>query len=271
MVQERITEQPSPYRHLEQLPVAEIVQLINQEDRTVAIAVGKVLPQITKLVTAVAAKLEAGGRLFYLGAGTSGRLGVLDASECPPTYGVPETLVMGIMAGGDAALRTGTEDAEDDPEGGWRDLQTHQVSAQDMVIGIAASGSTPYVAGALKACRVHGITTGCIVNNPGSAVAAQADFPIEVITGPEFVTGSTRMKSGTAQKMVLNMISTTVMIRLGRVQDNRMVHMQISNDKLLDRGVKMLMEKTGMTDYATAKACLLRYGSVQAAVENLKQ
>lgn len=271
MVQERITEQPSPYRHLEQLPVAEIVQLINQEDRTVAIAVGKVLPQITRLVTAAADKLEAGGRLFYLGAGTSGRLGVLDASECPPTFGVPESLVTGIMAGGDAALRTGTEDAEDDPEGGWKDLQLHQVAAQDMVIGIAASGSTPYVAGALKACRAHGIATGCIVNNPGSAVAAQADYPIEVITGPEFVTGSTRMKSGTAQKMVLNMISTTVMIRLGRVHDNRMVHMQISNDKLLDRGVKMLMDKLGMTDYTTAKDCLLRYGSVQAAVENLKQ
>lgn len=269
-MQERITEQASHYRHLEKMPVEEIIQHINEEDKTVALAVEKALPQISRLVKAVVEKMQGGGRLFYLGAGTSGRLGVLDASECPPTYGVPESLVTGIMAGGDAALRTGTEDAEDDPDGGWRDLQQYQVCAQDIVIGIAASGSTPYVAGALQACRAHGIATGCIVNNPGSAVAAQADHPVEVITGPEFVTGSTRMKSGTAQKMVLNMISTTVMIRLGRVHDNRMVHMQISNDKLVDRGVKMLMGKLGITDYDAAKACLLRYGSVQAAVENLK-
>ncbi len=271
MVQERITEQASRYRHLEQMGVMELIQHINGEDKTVAFAVERALPQISALIGQLEAKMLRGGRLFYLGAGTSGRLGVLDASECPPTYGVPATLVTGIMAGGDEALRTGTEDAEDDPAGGWHDLQQHGVTTQDMVIGIAASGSTPYVAGALKRCRQEGIVTGCIVNNPGTAVAVQADFPIEVITGPEFVTGSTRMKSGTAQKMVLNMISTAVMIRLGRVYDNRMVHMQISNDKLLDRGVKMLMERSGLTDYATAKSCLLQYGSVQAALDNLKQ
>lgn len=271
MTQERITEQPSHYRHLEQMSITEIILHINREDKTVAHAVEEALPQISMLVKAVAEKMQHGGRLFYLGAGTSGRLGVLDASECPPTYGVPAALVTGIMAGGDAALRTGTEDAEDDPEGGWKDLQRHYVSPLDIVIGIAASGSTPYVAGALKQCRAHGIATGCIVCNPGTVVAAQADFPVEVITGPEFVTGSTRMKSGTAQKMVLNMISTTVMIHLGRVHDNRMVHMQISNDKLMDRGVKMLMEKLSLTDYEAAKAYLLRYGSVQAAVDNIKQ
>lgn len=271
MIQERITEQPSRYRHLEQMDVLELIQHINAEDKTVALAVERALPQIGALIGRLEAQMLAGGRLFYLGAGTSGRLGVLDASECPPTFGVPASLVTGIMAGGDDALRTGIEDAEDDPEGGWRDLQQHQVSTQDMVIGIAASGSTPYVAGALLRCRQAGIVTGCIVNNPGTPVAAQADFPVEVITGPEFVTGSTRMKSGTAQKMVLNMISTAVMIRLGRVLDNRMVHMQISNDKLLDRGVKMLMERSGLQDYATAKGYLLQYGSVQAAIDHLKQ
>ncbi len=228
------------------------------------------MPQIEALVTAIVTKLEAGGRLFYIGAGTSGRLGVLDASECPPTYGVPADLVFGLMAGGDEALRFGIEDAEDDPEGGWRDLQQHRVSSNDVVIGIAASGTTPYVWGALQHCRKRNIVTGCIVCNPGSKVAGHADYPIEVIVGPEFVTGSTRMKSGTAQKMVLNMISTASMIRLGRVYDNRMVHMQISNDKLVDRGTKMLMEKAGIDDYETAKAYLLQYGSVQSAIENLK-
>jgi N-acetylmuramic acid 6-phosphate etherase len=267
---EKITEQPSLYRHLEKMPVAELLEHINDEDQKVAIAVRKVLPQIESLVNAVVAKLEAGGRIFYLGAGTSGRLGVLDASECPPTYGVPAEMVVGLMAGGDEALRFGIEDAEDDPQGGWNDLQQHQVTKNDIVIGIAASGTTPYVWGALQHCRNRNIVTGCIVCNPGSKVAQNADYPVEVIVGPEFVTGSTRMKSGTAQKMVLNMITTAAMIRLGRVFDNRMVHMQISNDKLVDRGTKMLMEKTGISDYETAKSYLLQYGSVQLAIDKIK-
>jgi len=270
MIDERITEQPSFYRHLEAMPVAELLRHINEEDKKVALAVERVLPQIEKLVTAAIERLGSGGRMFYLGAGTSGRLGVLDASECPPTYGVSPDLVIGLIAGGDKALREGIEEAEDDHEGGWKDLQEWKVSPADIVIGIAASGSTPYVAGALKHCRETGIVTGCIVSNPGSPVAAHADHPVEVITGPEFVTGSTRMKSGTAQKMVLNMISTATMIRLGRVYDNRMVHMQITNEKLIDRGTKMIMEKKQITDYETAKAYLLQYGSVQAALEKIK-
>jgi len=269
MEAEKITEQPSYYRHLEKMSVKDIVKYINDEDKKVAKAVEKVLPKVESLIEATVKKLEAGGRLFYLGAGTSGRLGVLDASECPPTYGVPASLVVGLMAGGDEALRFGIEDAEDDPEGGWRDLQQHNISINDMVIGIAASGTTPYVWGALEHCREQGIETGCIVCNPNSIVAKHADHPIEVIVGPEFVTGSTRMKSGTAQKMVLNMISTAVMIRRGRVYDNRMVHMQISNDKLVDRGTKMLMEKTGIMDYEEARGLLLEFGSVQSAVEKI--
>ncbi len=260
---------PSPYRNQEQMPVEEIIQHINEEDQTVAVAVQKQLPAIAALIHAIVPKLQEGGRLFYIGAGTSGRLGVLDASECPPTYGVPDTMVVGLMAGGDAALRYGIEDEEDNVEGGWRDLQKQGVSAKDVVIGIAASGTTPYVVGALQACRTHHIITGCIVCNPGSPVAANADYPVEIVTGPEFVTGSTRMKSGTAQKMVLNMISTAAMIRIGRVKDNRMVHMQISNDKLLDRGVKMLMEKSGLADYEKAKEILLRHGSVDAALKSI--
>lgn len=266
---QKTTELPSPYRHLEQMSLTEILQHINEEDMTVPQAVQKVLPQIEQLAATVAGKMKTGGRLFYIGAGTSGRLGVLDASECPPTYGVPDSLVVGVMAGGDAALRFGIEDAEDDPDQGWHDLQQYTINDKDVVIGIAASGTTPYVAGALKHSREHGITTGCIVCNAGSPVAAHADHPVEVVVGPEFVTGSTRMKSGSAQKMVLNMISTSVMIRLGRVYDNRMVHMQISNEKLVDRGTKMLMEKAGIKDYDKAKALLQQYGSVNAALENL--
>jgi N-acetylmuramic acid 6-phosphate etherase len=269
MKQQRITEMPSPYRHLEQMKTEEIIQHMNEEDKTVAQSVAQVLPRITALVDAIVPKLQAGGRLFYLGAGTSGRLGVLDASECPPTYGVPAEMVVGLMAGGDAALRFGVEDEEDNEQAGWNDLEKEQVSAKDVVIGIAASGTTPYVVGALKECRQRGITTGCIVCNPHSPVASHADYPVEIITGPEFVTGSTRMKAGTAQKMVLNMISTATMIRIGRVHDNRMVHMQISNEKLLDRGVKMLMEKSGIADYAAAKSLLLAHGSVDAALKTL--
>jgi len=265
--QRRITESPSPYRHIEKMSAMEVIQHINEEDQKVAIAVKQVLPAIAVLVDAAAPKLATGGRLFYLGAGTSGRLGVLDASECPPTYGVSADMVNGLMAGGDAALRFGIEDAEDSYEAGWEDLQGYNISDKDFVIGIAASGTTPYVVGALRQCREQGIATGCIVCNPGSPAAAQADYPVEVIVGPEFITGSTRMKSGTAQKMVLNMISTTIMIRLGRVYDNRMVHMQISNEKLIDRGTKMLMEKAGIKDYEEAKSRLLKYGSVHAAIE----
>ncbi|MES2374042.1 MAG: N-acetylmuramic acid 6-phosphate etherase [Bacteroidota bacterium] len=270
MKETKITESASPYRHQEKMTAEEIVSHINKEDKSVALAVEKQLLNIAVLAEVIAGKLANGGRLFYIGAGTSGRLGVLDTSECPPTYGVADNLVIGLMAGGDAALRYGIEDEEDNADGGWRDLLKHDVSPKDIVIGIAASGATPYVRGGLEDCRKHGITTGCIVCNPGSPVAAHADHPIEVITGAEFVTGSTRMKAGTAQKMVLNMLSTAAMIRLGRVHDNRMVHMQISNDKLVDRGVKMLMEKTGIVNYEEAKQLLLTAGSVDAAVKNHK-
>jgi N-acetylmuramic acid 6-phosphate etherase len=269
--EKKITESPSPYRYQERMTAEEIVANINKEDQTVALTVEKQLPAIAALAEVIATKLRAGGRLFYVGAGTSGRLGVLDASECPPTYGVPDEMVIGLMAGGDAALRYGIEDEEDNAAGGWRDLQKYQVSPADVVIGIAASGTTPYVRGALETCRQNGIITGCIVCNPGSPVAAHADYPIEVVTGPEFVTGSTRMKAGTAQKMVLNMLTTTAMIRIGRVEDNRMVHMQITNEKLVDRGVKMLMEKASIDDYEQAKRVLLAAGSVDAAVKNLKK
>ena len=265
---QKITEMPSPYRNLEKMDTEEIIRHMNEEDQTVATSVQKVLPGVVKLVDAIVPKIQSGGRLFYIGAGTSGRLGVLDASECPPTFGVPASMVVGLMAGGDAALRFGVEDEEDNEEKGWQDLQQEMVSEKDVVIGIAASGTTPYVVGALKGCRKNNILTGCIVCNPGSPIAAYADHPIEVITGPEFVTGSTRMKSGTAQKMILNMLSTAIMIRIGRVADNRMVHMQISNEKLLDRGIKMLMEKSGITAYEEAKKMLLHYGSVDAALKN---
>ena len=265
----RITEGPSPYRHIEQMSAEEIVQHINEEDHKVAPAVKAVLPAVAALIDAASPLLAAGGRLFYIGAGTSGRLGVLDASECPPTYGVDAGIVNGLMAGGDAALRFGIEDAEDSYEAGWQDLLQYQVQPGDFVTGIAASGTTPYVVGALRECRNHNIATGCIVCNPGSPVAAHADYPIEVITGPEFITGSTRMKSGTAQKMILNMISTALMIRLGRVYDNRMVYMQITNRKLTDRGIRMLMEASGINDYEKAQALLEQHGSVQAALNNL--
>ena len=210
----------------------------------------------------------AGGRLFYIGAGTSGRLGILDASEIPPTYGMPEGVVIGIIAGGEKAIRYPVENAEDDEEQGWKDLNLYQVSAKDIVVGIASSGRTPYVAGALKRCRDAGITTGCIVCNPGSPISFFSDFPIEVIVGPEFVTGSTRMKSGTAQKMVLNMISTSVMILIGRVKGNSMVNMMLTNTKLIERGTRMVMEQTGIKDAETARALLIKHGSVKKAIES---
>ena len=242
---------------------------MNQEDQRVPLAIEKVIPKITKLVDIVATKMEAGGRLFYTGAGTSGRLGVLDASECPPTYGVPGDWVVGLIAGGDHALRYSVEDAEDDIEQGWRDLQAYQISDKDVLVGIAASGTTPYVVHALKTAQAHGIVTACICCNLGSPLAAVANHPIEVIVGPEFVTGSTRMKSGTAQKLVLNMISTTVMIRLGRVKDNKMVDMQLSNNKLVDRGTKMVMQDLGIS-YTEAQSLLDTHGSVRNAVEKGK-
>lgn len=267
----KVTEQPSNYRHLEKMSVTEILININKEDSSVPQAVERVIPQIEKLVQAIADKMVAGGRLFYLGAGTSGRLGVVDASECPPTFGVPYGLVIGLIAGGAEAITRAVEFAEDSPEQGWKDLRAHQVTSKDVVIGIAASGRTPYVISALKKCRESGIVTGSISCNPGAPVSKEADFPIEVVVGPEFVTGSTRMKSGTAQKLVLNMISTAVMIRLGRVEDNKMVNMQLTNDKLVDRGVRMVMENTGLTDYDQAHQLLLTHGSVKKAVDAWKK
>ncbi len=263
---EKITESPSPHRHLEEMDVEQLLSLINQEDAGVPEAVRRAIPSIASLVVAAADGMLAGGRLFYIGAGTSGRLGILDASECPPTFGVPQGLVVGLMAGGDQAIRQAVEFAEDDTLQGWRDLQQHEITTRDLVIGIAASGTTPYVVGALAACRKAGIQTGCITCNPGSPVTSESDYVVEVPVGPEFVTGSTRMKSGTAQKLVLNMISTAVMIRLGRVEDNKMVHMQLTNGKLLDRGVKMVQEELGIGDYNQAKDLLLQYGSVSKAV-----
>jgi N-acetylmuramic acid 6-phosphate etherase len=262
---ERITETASKYRHLEQMSVADLLYHINQEDQTVPLAIQQVLPAIEALVAAVVARMREGGRLFYLGAGTSGRLGVVDASEIPPTYGAPPDWVVGIIAGGDRAIRNPVEGAEDSREQGWLDLQQWQVDAQDFVIGIAASGTTPYVIGALEQCQAKGIATGCITCNPGAPLLAVADYPIAAVVGPEFVTGSTRMKAGTAQKLILNMISTATMIQLGRVKDNRMVDMQLTNAKLVDRGTKMLMQATGMTDYEAAEALLLEKGSVRAA------
>jgi N-acetylmuramic acid 6-phosphate etherase len=252
------------------MSVFEILSHINQEDQTVPFAVAEAVPQIESLVQAVTDKMLMGGRLFYIGAGTSGRLAVVDASECPPTYGVPYGLVVAIIAGGEKAITSAVEFAEDDKEQGWKDLQAFNVCDKDVVVGIAASGTTPYVIGALEECGKRGIITGSIACNPNSPISAAADFPIEVVVGPEFVTGSTRMKSGTAQKLVLNMISTTVMIQLGRVEDNKMVNMQLTNEKLVDRGTKMVMERTGMKDYNRAKEILLQFGSVKKAVENLK-
>jgi N-acetylmuramic acid 6-phosphate etherase len=263
----RYTEQSSLYRHLEKMTVSDLLHNINQEDKTVPDAVEKAIPQIEKLVSAISDKMLAGGRLFYIGAGTSGRLGIVDASECPPTFGVPYGLVIGIIAGGDKAITTAVEFAEDNPDEGWNDLVKHFISDKDVVVGLAASGSTPYVIGALKQCRRKGIITGSISCNPNAPVSREADFPVEIVVGPEFITGSTRMKSGTAQKLVLNMISTSVMIQLGRVEDNKMVNMQLSNVKLVDRGVKMVMEGLGLKDYEEAKDLLLKHGSVKRAIE----
>jgi N-acetylmuramic acid 6-phosphate etherase len=267
---ERITEQSSNYRHLEKMTIGELLTNINIEDKTVPSAVEKAIPQIKRLVGAAGDKMLAGGRLFYIGAGTSGRLAVVDASECPPTYGVPYGLVVAVIAGGDEAITKAVENAEDDPLQGWKDLQAHNVTDKDVVVGIAASGTTPYVIAALKQCQKRGIITGCITNNPGSPLTDVSDFPIEVEVGPEFVTGSTRMKSGTSQKLILNMISTTIMIQLGRVEDNKMVNMQLTNEKLIDRGTKMIMDKLQLNEYEKAKEMLLKYGSVKKAVDQYR-
>ena len=264
---EKITEASSNYRHLEKMSVRTLLENINQEDRRVPEAVAQAVPSIECFVLHAASKMKEGGRLFYIGAGTSGRLGILDASECPPTYGVSPDLVIGLMAGGDKAIRKSVEHAEDSHDLAWQDLQAHFVSSQDIVVGIAASGTTPYVLHGLKTCKANGISTASITCNPSSPIAQVADFPIEIIVGPEFVTGSTRMKAGTAQKLVLNMISTSIMIQLGRVVDNRMVDMQLSNQKLVDRGAKMLMQALNI-DYDAAKAVLLKHGSVRKALES---
>lgn len=266
----RITETSSNYDDLEKMEINELIKNINSEDKTVAFAVEKQLPAITKLANAVFEKLSTGGRLFYLGAGTSGRLGILDASECPPTFGVEHELVIGLIAGGDSAIRKAVEFAEDDPMGGWNDLKKKNISEQDIVIGLAASGTTPYVVGALEQCRTNNIKTGSITCNPAAPISLHSDYPVEVVVGPEFVTGSTRMKSGTAQKMVLNMISSSVMIKLGRVKGNKMVDMQLANTKLVNRGTKMLMDEL-QVDEEKAKEYLLHYGSVRKAISELKK
>lgn len=264
---EKITEQSSKYRHLERMSTRDLLTHINTEDQSVPIAVQKVLPSIEKLVNATVIQLQKGGRLFYIGAGTSGRLGILDASECPPTFGVEPELVNGLIAGGDKAIRYAVEHAEDNLTQAWKDLQAHNIQPKDVVIGIAASGTTPYVVGGLEACQEQGIATGCIVCNPNSPLSKVSTYPIEVIVGPEFVTGSSRMKAGTAQKLVLNMISTSVMIQLGKVKDNKMVDMQLSNAKLTQRGIKLIQEALDISE-SRAKFLLDKHGSVRQAIVN---
>ena len=266
----KITETPSNHDNLEQLDTSTILQKMNEEDRKVAEAVAEAIPQISKLVDGLEERFNQGGRLFYIGAGTSGRLGILDASEIPPTYGLPHERVIGIMAGGDVAIRKSVEHAEDDTTQAWKDLQAFDIDHNDTVVGIAASGTTPYVLGGIKDARANGILTAGITNNPGSPLAKISEIPIEIIVGPEFVTGSTRMKSGTSQKLALNMISTALMIRIGRVKGNKMVNMQLSNNKLVDRGTRYVMEGLNV-DYDEARAVLKEYGSVKKALDALKK
>lgn len=266
----KITEQPSRYRHLENMTVAEITAGINREDKTVSLAIEKALPSVNALVEAVVERIKAGGRFFYLGAGSGGRLSVLDVIELPTTYGVDKGVFNVILAGGTDRLLEALEDKEDDTEDGWLQLQENNVGPNDFVLGISASGTTPFVLAALEQCQSNNITTGCIVSNPNSPIAKFSDFPIEVVTGPEFVTGSTRMKCGTAQKMLFDIISTTTMIRLGKVEDNSMVNVKLINDKIIDRGVRMLMQKTGLNNYSDAKDLLLAHGSVSKALDQLK-
>lgn len=265
----KITEQSSNYSDLEKKSINDLLTEINYEDQQVALAVQKTIPEIEHLVTAIVEQMKKGGRLFYVGAGTSGRLGVLDASEIPPTYGVPPTYVIGLIAGGEHALRNPVEDAEDDEHKAWQELQEHDINQHDVVIGIAASGTTPYVIGALRNAKQNGILTAAISCNPNSPISAEADIRIEAIVGPEYVTGSTRMKSGTAQKMILNMITTATMIKLGRVKGNSMVNMQLTNKKLIDRGARMIMKELDLP-YNQAKNILLLHGGVREAVESYK-
>lgn len=266
----KITEQESLYNNLDKKNALQLLEEINNEDKKVALAVEKTIPAISQLVEGVVERMKKGGRLFYIGAGTSGRLGVLDASEIPPTYGMPNTYVIGLIAGGDHALRNPVESAEDDEAKAWDELQTYGINTNDTLVGIAASGTTPYVVGALRRARAEGILTAAISCNPDSPIAQEADIRIEPIVGPEYVTGSTRMKSGTAQKMVLNMISTATMIQLGRVKGNRMVNMQLTNQKLVDRGTLMIVDELGLP-YEQAKNLLLLHGSVKAAVDAYRQ
>jgi N-acetylmuramic acid 6-phosphate etherase len=263
----RITEQSSLYNNLEQRSIEELTAMINREDQRVPLAIEKALPQLNALIAAIVSKLKAGGRMFYLGAGSGGRLSVLDAIELPTTFGVPKGMVNVILAGGIDRLAEAPEEMEDLPDAGWEELIEHNISENDIVVGISASGTTPFVLGALTKCRAHGISTGCIVSNPDSPIAAAADIPVEVITGPEFLTGSTRMKCGSAQKMIFDMISTTVMIQLGKVKDNKMVNVLLINDKITDRAVKMLMELGQISDYDKAKELLHAKGSVQLAID----
>ena len=263
----KVTESDSHYDSLEHMSIKELLQNINNEDEKVALIVKKEIPKISKLIETVFNKLNSGGRLFYLGAGTSGRLGILDASECPPTFGVSHDLVIGLIAGGDIAIRKAVEFAEDNENLGWEDLKKYNISSQDIVIGIAASGTTPYVVGALKRCQQNRITTGCITCNLDTPLSTFSDYSVEVVVGPEFVTGSTRMKSGTAQKLVLNMITTSTMIKLGKVLGNKMVDMQLSNTKLVERGIKMIMRKTNLNS-DEAKKLLIKHGSVRKAISN---
>ena len=265
----KTTEQDSNYNHLEKMTVNELLTNINKEDKTVPFTVEKVIPQIEELVLKIVDKLKIGGRLFYIGAGTSGRLGIVDASECPPTFGVPHELVIGLIAGGDSAIRKAVEFAEDSTIQGWKDLQNHDINKNDVVIGIAASGTTPYVIGALNECNKNDILTGCITCNHNSPLSKTARFPIEVIVGPEFVTGSSRMKAGTAQKLVLNMITTASMIQLGKIKDNKMIDMQLSNNKLVDRGVKMLINELNITQ-EIAEKLLDKYQNIRLAIQNYK-
>lgn len=265
-MQQKVTESASKYNHLEKMSIKKILASINNEDKTVPYAIEKAIPQIEKMVYVIVEKMKSGGRLFYIGAGTSGRLGILDASECPPTYGVEQGLVVGLIAGGDKAIRKAVEFAEDDTKGAWNDLKKHKINNKDVVIGIAASGSTPYVLGGIELCNKNNIVTGGITCNPNSALAKVAQYPIEVVVGPEFVTGSTRMKAGSAQKMVLNMISTSVMVKLGKVKGNVMVDMQLSNLKLIDRGTKILVRSLNLP-YEKAKKMLLKHGSVRRVMD----
>ena len=267
MNQTKNTESPSHYDHLEKKSVIELITGINKEDKTVAQIVKTCLPQIEKLISAALPKMKTGGRLFYIGAGTSGRLGVLDASEIPPTYGVSQNIVIGIIAGGDNAIRNAVEYAEDDVNQAWEALTAHQITDKDFLVGIAASGQTPYVLGGIRDAKAKGILTGCIVCNPGSAIAREADYPVELTTGPEFVTGSTRMKAGTAQKMALNMISTTLMIQLGKVKGNKMIEMQLSNNKLWNRAVIMLTQELGVSN-TEGLALIKKHGSIKKAIKS---